>query len=282
MLFATLVVVVCLLTAIHDSHQHLEETVERRTAALHAEINERKRLEQAKLQAERLAVAGAMAAQVAHEIRNPLGAIALNLDRVREEFDALASGRTCSTGDADALLQEMNHQLWSIRNVLKAYLKFARLPKSNRSEFEVNDWIERKLRFLQPTFDQQHVRLERHLAPHLPAICADPEQLWEVVLNLIRNSLDAMSDGGQLTVESRQAGPEILICVRDTGKGMTQQEVANLFVPFFSTKSDGTGLGLAHAQQIVIEHGGRIEFATAPNKGSSFTIHLPISAGTTS
>ena len=99
-------------------------------------------------------------------------------------------------------------------------------------------------------------------------------------MNLIRNGLDAMTDGGKLTVSTTREGPAFLICVRDTGKGMTEEEAASLFVPFFSTKTDGTGLGLAYAQQIVIEHGGRIEFTTAQGKGSSFTIHLPIGTKT--
>ncbi len=193
MLFAFFIVVVWLLTAFRRSHYHLEQMVERRTTALRAEIDKRKRLEQAKLQAERLAIVGSMAAQVAH-----------------------------------ALL------------------------------------------------DQKHVELRKNLNPELPAVQGDPDQIWEVVLNLIRNAVDAMPGGGNLTVSTQADGAKALLSISDSGRGMTEEEARNLFVPFFTTKSDGTGLGLAYAQQVISEHGGRIDCATVRGKGSTFSIQLPL------
>ena len=125
MLFIFFLVVVWLLTAFQRSHYHLEQTVEHRTAALRTEMEERKRLEQAKLQAERLGVVGSMAAQVAHEIRNPLGSISLNLDLIGEELHALANSSGSSTAECDVLLREMRSQVLRIRQVLQEYLRFA-------------------------------------------------------------------------------------------------------------------------------------------------------------
>jgi signal transduction histidine kinase len=276
MLFVFFFVVVWLLTAFRNSHYHLEQTVQSRTAALLAEMEERKRLEHAKLQGERLAVVGSMAAQVAHEIRNPLGSISLNLDLIGEELEALVNSNVRSADECRTLLREMRSQVLRIRQVLQEYLRFARMPKSERAVVSLKGFLEEKLNFVQPLLDQKHVDLRRTLDPHLPPVHADAEQLWEALSNLIRNAVDAMPDGGNLTVSAKRSGAEALVCISDSGHGMTEEEARNLFVPFFTTKSDGTGLGLAYAQQVVSEHGGRIDYATARGRGSTFSIQLPL------
>lgn len=280
MLFVFFFVVVWLLTAFRSSHYHLEQTVECRTAALLTEMEERKRLEQAKLQGERLAVVGSMAAQVAHEIRNPLGSISLNLDLVERELSVFANSNGSSANECRVLLHEMRSQVSRIRQVLQEYLRFARMPKSARAAVSLKGFLEEKLNFLQPLLDQKHVDLRRTLDPNLPPVWVDAEQLWEAVLNLIRNALDAMPDGGNLTVGAQRHGAEALISISDNGRGITEEEARHLFVPFFTTKSDGTGLGLAYAQRVINEHGGRIDCASARGKGSTFSIQLPLAVGT--
>jgi len=279
MLFIFFWVVVWLLTAFQRSHYHLEHTVEQRTAALRTEMEERKRLEQAKLQAERLGVVGSMAAQVAHEIRNPLGSISLNLDLIGEELHALANSSGSSTAECDELLREMRSQVLRIRQVLQEYLRFARMPKSERAAVSLPAFLEKKLNFVQPLLDQKHVDLSRTLDPNLPPVQVDAEQLWEAILNLISNAVDAMPDGGSLTVSAQRHGAEALLSIIDNGRGMTDEEARFLFVPFFTTKSDGTGLGLAYTQRVVNEHGGKINCATARGKGSTFSIQLPLAVG---
>jgi signal transduction histidine kinase len=276
MLFVFFFVVVWLLTAFRSSHYHLERTVACRTAALRSEMEERKRLEQAKLQGERLAVVGSMAAHVAHEIRNPLGSISINLDLVERELSAFANSNGSSANECRELLHEIRLQVSRIRQVLQEYLRFARMPKSERGAVSLNGFLEEKLNFVQPLLDQKHVELRRMLDPNLPPVCVDAEQLWEAVLNLIRNALDAMPDGGNLTVTAQRHGAEALISISDNGRGMTEEEARHLFVPFFTTKSDGTGLGLAYTQRVINEHGGRIDCATARGKGSTFSIQLPL------
>ena len=279
MLFVFFFVVVWLLTAFRSSHYHLEQTVECRTAALRAEMEERKRLEQAKLQAERLAVVGSMAAQVAHEIRNPLGSISLNLDLIEQELNIFANSNCRSAAECQVLLREMSSQVLRIGQVLQEYLRFARMPKSERAVVSLKGFLEEKLNFVQPLLDQKHVYLRSTLDPNLPPVYVDAEQLWEAFLNLIRNALDAMPDGGNLTVSAQRNGAGALVSISDNGRGMTEEEARNLFVPFFTTKSDGTGLGLAYAQRVVNEHGGKIDCATARGKGSTFSIQLPLAVG---
>ena len=279
MLFVFFFVVVWLLTAFRSSHYYLEQTVECRTAALRAEMEERKRLEHAKLQAERLAVVGSMAAQVAHEIRNPLGAISLNLDLIGQEVNAHASSNAHPSGECHVLLREMRLQVLRIHQVLQEYLRFGRMPKSERAVVSLKGFLEEKLNFVQPVLDQKHVELSKTLDPELPPVRADAEQLWEALLNLIRNAVDAMPDGGNLTISAKRNGAEALVSISDNGRGMTDEEARNLFVPFFTTKSDGTGLGLAYAQRVISEHGGKIDCATARGKGSTFSIQLPLAVG---
>jgi signal transduction histidine kinase len=279
MLFALFLVVVYLLTAFRTAHHFLEETVQERTAAvqaLEAEIKERKRLEAAKLQAERLAVVGQMAAQVAHEVRNPLGSITLNLDLIRKEIDRLAEGNGRSPNEGRALVQDMREEVGRIGRVVEDYLQFARLPRLQRQPLALNGFLEQKLAFLGAELERANVRLRTDFDPAPATIDADADQLWQAVLNLIRNSCDAMPGGGELTIGTRRDGGEVLLRVSDDGTGMTEEQRQQVFVPFFTTKEGGTGLGVTLVNQIVTEHGGHLECQSTRGQGSTFTICLPL------
>ena len=245
-------------------------------SAILRDITERKRLEAEKLRSERLAVIGAMSAKLAHEIRNPLSSITLNLDLVRDEIDALAKDRPAAGTEAHALLQALDAEVRRIQRVTEDYLQFARLPKPQREPISLNQMLNDGLAFMQSLLAATHIELHTRLAPNLPAFPADESQLWQAVLNLIRNAIEAMPDGGELTVATTRNGNSLLLSIADTGKGMTIEEQHQIFKPFFSTKAGGTGLGLPLTQQIVTEHGGSITCETAPNRGTTFVIELPL------
>jgi signal transduction histidine kinase len=279
MLLALFLVVVYFLTAFHTAHRSLEETVQQRTAAvqaLNAEIKERKRLEAAKLQAERLAVVGRMAAQVAHEVRNPLGSITLNLDLIRKEIERLASGHGHSPDEGRVLIKDMREEVCRIGRVVQDYLQFARLPKLQRQPLALNEFLDQKLGFLGAELERANVKLHTHFDPAPATINADADQLWQAMLNLIRNSCEAMPGGGQLAIGTRRDGGQVLLLVSDEGAGMTEEQRQQVFAPFFSTKEGGIGLGMALVHQIVAEHGGWLECQSASGKGSTFTISLPL------
>lgn len=280
MLLVFFVVVVWLLAAFHTAHLHLEEVVAQRTAALREEIAERKRLEIAKVQAERLAVVGTMASEVAHEIRNPLGSIALNLDLLEREMEQLAGAGFHPPEEGRVLLAEMRAEIRRIQHVLEDYLQFARLPKPQPKPIPLNTWLEQKLAFMGEAFAQAGVKLRTAFDPGVKTVSADAEQLWQATLNLIRNGLEAMAGGGELTVSTWHEGGEARLRVADTGRGMTPDQQARIFVPFFTTKPRGTGLGLTLVQQIIIEHGGRVECESTPGHGSTFTLFLPVARKT--
>jgi signal transduction histidine kinase len=276
MLLILFLVVVYLLSAFQAAHYHLEEIVQRRTEALQKEIAERKRLEMARLQSERLATVGTMAAQVAHEVRNPLGSMTLNLDLVQKEINKLAGASAHPAEEGLALVEDMRAEINRIQRVIKDYLQFARLPKLQRRSLVLNEFLNDKLKFLNAELVQANVKLSTHFDLALKTINADAEQLWQAVLNLIRNSCEAMPGGGELIIGTWRDGERALLRVRDTGKGMNPEQVQRVFTPFFTTKKEGTGLGLALVQQIVTEHGGHIECESASGMGSSFTIVLPL------
>jgi signal transduction histidine kinase len=278
MLFIFFLVVVCLLSAFQKAHCHLEEMVRRRTSALQAEINERKRLESVNLQAERLAMVGKMAAQVAHDIRNPLGSITLNLDLIHHEIDRFAETGGNSPDEGRALIKEMREEARRIQRVLEDYLRFARQPKLQRQTVDLKTFLADKLSLVSAEFDRAKVRLSTHLDPALATIHADPEQVWQALLNLLRNGREAMPNGGEISIASWRNGGEALLRVSDNGPGMTPEQQQRLYQPFFTTKPQGTGLGLAMVHQIITEHGGRIECESTVSKGATFTISLPIGA----
>ncbi|MGO9245997.1 MAG: two-component system sensor histidine kinase NtrB [Verrucomicrobiia bacterium] len=279
MLFAFFVVVVYLLSAFQTAHDYLEETVQQRTAALQAEIAQRERAEAAKLQAERLATAGTMAAEVAHEVRNPLGSITLNLDLIRKEIDKLAESASCSPEEGRVLVNDMREEVHRIQHVIEEYLQFARLPKAQRQPLSLNEFLDQKLAFMQAAFDEAKVEQRTEFDASLDPVDVDADQLWQAMLNLIRNGLEAMPKGGVMTVSTQRDGDQVLLRVTDTGAGMSEKQAQQVFKPFLSTKAKGTGLGLTLAQQIVTEHGGHIECSSAVGKGSTFTIYLPLDEG---
>ncbi len=276
MLLVLYLVVVFLLTAFQAAHYHLEEIVQRRTEALRKEIAERKRLEAANLQAERLATVGTMAAQVAHEVRNPLGSVTLNLDLMQREFDKLAGAASRPAEEGRALVKDMRIEIQRVQRVVEDYLQFARLPKLRRQPVALSEFLDQKLAFLNGEFEKGKVKLRTDFDPALKTINADAEQLWQALLNLIRNSLDAMPGGGELTVGTRREDGQACLRVTDTGKGISEAHLKKVFAPFFTTKPGGTGLGLALVQQITTEHGGHLECESTPGKGTTFTVFLPV------
>ena len=244
-------------------------------SAILRDITERKRLEEEKLRSERLAVIGTMSARLAHEIRNPLSSITLNVELVRDEIEMLAQRNPETGREARALLQSLNSEVRRVQNVTEDYLKFARLPRPRCQPVVLNELLDQQLGFMGSLFGATHVQLVTKLAGDLPVIQADESQLWQAVLNLIRNALEAMPGGGTLTVRTAARDGWVVLTITDTGKGLTEEERQHLFKPFFSTKVGGTGLGLPLTQQVVTEHAGTIRCDSVPGHGTTFVIELP-------
>jgi signal transduction histidine kinase len=221
--------------------------------------------------AERLAAVGRISAQITHEIRNPLNAIGLNAELLSEELSRLSP----APREAAQLVATISREVDRLEAVAEEYLKFARLPRAAPAPLDLDELVGSLLDFLGPELAAARVTVVRGLAGDLPAVEADEAQLRAVVLNLVRNSREAMPGGGTLTVRTRQAEGGVALSVADTGGGMPPEVLARIFEPFYTTKERGTGLGLAYARRVVAEHGGTIQCDSTPGRGTTFTLQLP-------
>ncbi|MSP58929.1 MAG: sensor histidine kinase [Myxococcales bacterium] len=243
-------------------------TLAREFNAMAAALEER---EQRLIRSERLAAVGKIAAQITHEVRNPLSSIGLNAELLEEELaglDASAEARDL----VRAIIQEVDR----LGEITEEYLRFARLPRPKLEREDVNAIVSSLLVFMREELATRGITVEAHLGEDLPTIPADENQLRQALLNLLRNAAEAMRDGGRLTVVTSAAGAQVRVAIGDTGEGIAPEHRGKIFDPFFSTKEGGTGLGLALTQQIVVEHGGVLEVDSEAGRGTTFTVRLPM------
>ena len=227
------------------------------------------------VRAERLATIGKMSSQITHEIRNPLSSIGLNVELLEEELEAAATGDAAAVDEGRALLRAVTDEVDRLRDVTEHYLRFARLPEPERVSTDLVLLLEDLLVFLGGELEGQAIETELALDP-LPALHLDGQQLRQAFLNLVRNAAEAMPDGGRIRVSTRREGPHAVVRLSDTGVGIPEEHLGQLFDPFFSTKRTGTGLGLALTQQMISQHGGSIEVESAQGEGTTVSVRLPL------
>ncbi len=246
--------------------------------AMARELAERQRQleekQRALLLAERLAAVGRISAQVAHEVRNPLSSIGLNTELLEEAVKKAQFPASGDEREARALLAAIAGEVDRLTEVTDQYLRLARLPPPALEPEDVNQLLTRVLDFSRQELERAHVKVERDLDPGQPRALADEGQLRQVFLNLLRNSREAMPTGGTLRVGSRVEGESVEVTIADSGVGIPQEVQGRLFEPFFSTKSGGTGLGLALARQILEAHGGSIACTSTAAEGTTFVLRV--------
>ncbi len=225
---------------------------------------------------DRLAALGEMAAGLAHEIRNPLGSIKASAQYLTET--------SAPPEDGEEFLDIIVDEVDRLNRVVSSFLDYARPAHSDPEPIPVNAAVELTLQFLRPECDSVDVALHVEMAQDLPRVRIDIEHLRQVLINLVQNAVQAMTGGGDIFVETRNqdsfrlgggARRWVQISVRDTGPGIAPGLLANLFVPFVTTKQQGTGLGLAISQRIISEAGGRIDVRSREGFGTTFVILLP-------
>ena len=225
---------------------------------------------------DRLAALGEMAAGLAHEIRNPLGSIKASAQYLTETSGLPEDGAEF----LDIIVDEVDR----LNRVVSSFLDYARPAHSDPEPIHVNAAVELTLQFLRPECDSVDVTLHVAMAQDLPRVRIDIEHLRQVLINLVQNAVQAMTSGGDIFVETLiqesyrlgdRARRWVQISVRDTGPGIAPGLLANLFVPFVTTKQQGTGLGLAISQRIISEAGGRIGVRSREGVGTTFVILLP-------
>ena len=219
---------------------------------------------------DRLATLGVLAAGVAHELNEPLAGI-LGLAQ-------LAGKTTDLSEQARGDILKIEAASLRAREIVRKLLTFSRQMPTERTDVDLNRIARDGLALVSARCAQNRITIRTSLSPHLPGITGDPVQLGQVVLNLAVNAMQAMPDGGQLTVETTPGPEEVRLAVEDNGCGMDESTQARIFLPFFTSKDvgQGTGLGLPVVHGIVTAHGGSIRIRSSPRNGSRFEVTLPL------
>lgn len=251
------------------------------------------------IESERIQALTLLAASVAHEIGNPLNALHIHLQLMERELKKLhhVSGawagrrpRRMARSHPDlsgAEVLEIGGKLESYLHVAKGeirrldyivtqFLQAIRPSQPQMQQVSLNDVVAATVELLRPELESRGQTVEQYLAPDLPQAPLDPSQLKQVLLNLIRNAMQAMSRGGVLTIQTGVAGEEVWVSIADTGGGIPHEQLNRIFKPFYTTKKKGSGLGLMIVQRIVRAHGGHIELDSRVGQGTTFKIRLPM------
>ena len=222
--------------------------------------------------AEHLATLGELATGLAHEIRNPLAGIAGVIDIVARDLPA--------TSPARAVIKDVRQEISQINHIVGELLQTARPhpPQTRRSDLNIT--VEHSVMLARQQALAKAIEIVLKMNPDLPEVEHDGDQIHQVLLNLLLNSIQAIDGQGKIVVEIEARGGLAAISVSDTGRGISSENLPNIFRPFYTTKGNGTGLGLSLARRIVEEHQGSIEVTSSVGKGTKFTVLLPIEKGT--
>ena len=255
-----------------DEVGQLAESFNHMTAEL---LSQRERL----VQAERVAAWRELARRLAHELKNPLFPLQLTVEN-------LVRARSQSAEQFDEVFRESSQTLLAeianLNAIIGRFSEFSKMPHPQLQQVKVNEILTRVAQLFQAQLQAPgraaiacHLELDESLEP----IAADPELLHRALSNLVLNAMDAMPQGGALTLRTRHNGGKVIIEVADTGSGLTPEECERIFTPYYTSKQHGTGLGLAIVQSVVSDHGGRISVQSEPGRGTTFVIELPVQPG---
>ena len=221
--------------------------------------------------AERLAELGTLTGGLAHEIKNPLSTIQLNLQLLQEDLtpDNPAYSRVINR------LRVCERETGRLREILDDFLRYAGKIELQRTKVELNRICEDLVDFFWPQAQLGRVQLRLKRAPTDVNVMADDRLLKQAMLNLLLNGVQAMPNGGELILAVSDGSDEAIVDVIDTGSGIEPEVISRIFDAYYSTKKSGTGLGLAMTRRIAEEHGGRVSVTSEVGKGSDFSLHLP-------
>lgn len=218
--------------------------------------------------AEHLATLGELAAGLAHEIRNPLAGIAGVVDVMGKELPADSISRT--------VLADVQNEILHIQNILNDLLSYARPRPPTFHPADLNVTVEQAVTLARQQVRTRPVKINFSQNPALPPVVHDPALIQQVVLNLVLNGIQAIPGAGAVDVTIAREDDQALISVKDNGKGISPDALPKIFRPFFTTRKEGTGLGLSLASGIVQSHAGKIEASSTLGQGTQFRVHLPI------
>jgi signal transduction histidine kinase len=208
---------------------------------------------------------GQMAAVIAHEVRNPLAIIKATAERIRKKYE---------TGKPDQLLDFISEEVDRLNQTTNRYLQFAAPPEVSNGWESVADIVDSVVGGLRRQFSHKGVNLQKAIDPDLQQVAVNSAKLRQILINLLRNALEATAEAGTLTLKATGSQPpgSVQIEVRDNGCGLGKRELAHIFDPFYTTKPKGSGLGLFVVKRLVEELGGRLVVQSQVGVGTTFTV----------
>lgn len=221
---------------------------------------------------ERLAKLGTLFAGFAHEVRNPLSTIALNLGLIKEDFENAETPRDRRTHKR---LSVVESEVKRLESILDEFLRYVRTPTLKLRTTDLNGFLQNVVDFCMPEVREKGISLRFYPGQDIGKLDFDVNLLRAALVNLLRNAREACGEGDHIMISTQRRGEEVLVQVTDTGPGMDDEQVQKCFKPYFSTKKNGTGLGLSITLRIVEEHGGSIDLTAEKGRGTQFTIRLP-------
>lgn len=241
------------------------------------------------IESERIQALTLLAASVAHELGNPLNALSIHLQLIEREVRKLRPSSGLVKLDDDHQLNEMSDisaklekyvsvakgEVGRLDYIVTQFLQAIRPAKPNSKKNSLNDIVEETIELLRPEFNNRGQTLKLDLAEALPLAFFDIGQIKQSLINLMKNSMQAMSTGGDLMIKTGEAGDGVWVSLTDTGCGIPQEQIKQIFEPYYTTKEKGSGLGLMIVQRIVRDHDGRLELTSHGSKGATFRIWLP-------
>lgn len=233
------------------------------------DVTEKTLMEQRLRRMERYMGLGSLAAGLQHEIKNPLSALSLHVQLLSEAM------QDQSTSAIHEMLDVLNAETRRITGVLEGFRDFASVAELNRTDVRISDLIDELVRLIEPQAKQNQIQLKTEQPDaDTTGLLVDRVRIEQVVLNLVVNAMAAMADGGVLTMRLKQTADTVKIEVADTGSGIPEDLRDKILDPYFTTRSTGTGMGLAISEKIIRQHDGHIDFTTGPD-GTTFTVALP-------
>jgi signal transduction histidine kinase len=262
-------VIALIIGILSQRERRQRRNLERTSAELSAAYEKLRQTFEQLRQSDRLAALGELSAGIAHEIRNPLGSIKGSVEILEEEI-----GPSHTKHEFVSIIKE---EVARLNSLVAEFLKFARPPKLSKETTSINELIRSTVILVGQEAEKSGVELKLSLDEGVQPIELDPDQIRQVLLNIMLNGIQAMPDGGFLQISSSLSHPEtkILVDVRDEGEGM-QGDLERVFDPFYTTRPEGTGLGLAVSHQLVETHGGTLSAHNNEEKGMTFRLELPL------